>query len=333
MQQVNGINVDKLPKTGYYVSKDENKEKFYETESHIYKQGPLTGVQVGAHRFVNNFLTYFPKGFKGSKNLDFYEFLSMGQVPYVLGSIGLIAMYGGANGAFKLSDKVHADKLAKRVGAGVALYAVMKWLSPKISRRLVNASTGVDLDLKAIVKKEELPEQGQDKGVMRVEYHGVYDSAEFPRTDLLAKDGELNHGNVYYHDDKITKKLGYKDHLNAANQIADTKRREVKVRETGLENFSKHIAAATGVAIGFQKSFEKINLKHPSSLLKSLQEGVQQLWKGNNRNMFTKNAGKAMIIASIASALATWLIPTKKFKEKPDTMKSKVDTNKEFEVC
>ena len=257
----------------------------------------------------------------------------MGMVPYVLGSIGLITMYQGANHLFKMSDSVHANKMSKRVGAGVVLYGLMKWLSPKISRRLVNATTGVDLDLKAIVKKEELPEPGKDKGVMRVEYHGVYDSAEFPRTDLLAKDGELNHNNVYYHDDKITKKMGYEGHLNAANQVADSKRREVKVRETALENVSKYVAAATGVALGFQKSFEKISLKHPTSLLKSLQEGFVQLWQGNNRNVLTKHAGKAMILATVASMLATWLIPSKKFKEKPDTMKSKVDTNKEFEVC
>ena len=60
---------ESLPKTGYLVSKEEKKEKIYKNESHIHKQGPLSGVKAGAHRLYNDILTYFPKGFAGSKNL------------------------------------------------------------------------------------------------------------------------------------------------------------------------------------------------------------------------------------------------------------------------
>ena len=50
MQQVTSFNVENLPQKGYYVSNDEKKEKFYKNESHIHKQGPLSGVKAGAHK-------------------------------------------------------------------------------------------------------------------------------------------------------------------------------------------------------------------------------------------------------------------------------------------
>ena len=76
MQQVTSPSVDKLPKIGYYVSQDEKKEKFYQTESHIHKQNALSGIKAGAHKLTNDIFTYLPKGLQGSKNSDFYEFLS-----------------------------------------------------------------------------------------------------------------------------------------------------------------------------------------------------------------------------------------------------------------
>ena len=39
------------------------------------------------------------------------------------------------------------------------------------------------------------------------------------------------------------------------------------------------------------------------------------------------------MVGSVLATLATWLIPSKGFKTNPNTMKSTVDTKKEFEVC
>ena len=280
MQQISSISVDKLPNSGYLVNDEEKKKKFFQTESHIHKQGPLTGLKAGAHKLTNDIFTYYPKGFAGSKNSDFYEYLSMSMIPNLVGSAMMIGLYSGANLLFNSADKISANKVAKRMGAGVVLYSLFKWAFQKITHSGIKASTGVDLDMRYIKKVNELPELGQEKGFVRTQYPGVYDSVNFYRSDLLAKDGEINHGNVYYHDDKIIKKAGFSEKLNAPNQAASVKIKEVKARTTAMENIGKYIAAATGVALGSQQAFD--NLKGICKLVegKNAKE-ISELLKGN----------------------------------------------------
>ena len=205
MPQVNSVNLDSIPKNSYLVSKEEKKEKYYKNESHIHKQGPFTSVKAGAHKLTNDFLTYFPKGFQGSKNSDFYEFLSLGMVPYALGSVMMVLLYGICKKQIPFGDRPAAVLTLKNVAAGTALYAAGKFIAPKLSNTMLHITTGIPLDLKYINKVNELPEPGQEKGVVRTQYPGVYDSVQFYRSDLLSKDAELNHGSIYYHDDKIAK--------------------------------------------------------------------------------------------------------------------------------
>lgn len=332
MQQVNRLSVENLPPKGYYVSNDEKKEKFYKNESHIHKQGPLSGVKAGAHKLSNDFLTYFPKGFAGSKNSDFYEFLSLGMVPYVVGSATLIALYTAANGAFNMKDAAAGSKIGKSMAAGVVLYGIGKWCSQKLAHMGIHAMTGVNLDQLYINKKNELPEPGQEKGLVRTQYPGVYSSTEFPRIDLTAKDSEMNKGDIYAHDDEIAKKAGFKDKLAAPNQVVGEKVKQLKARTTALENIGKYIVAATGVALGSQKAFENIQLKQPKTIVTALTEGAKQLWKGTDKNAITKHFGKVLAIGSLVSTALTCLIPVIGFKTNPNTMKSKVDAKKEYEV-
>ena len=348
MQQITSPSVENLPKIGYLVNNDEKKEKFYKNESHIPKQTLLTGIKADAHKLHNDIFTYFPKGFAGSKNSDFYEYLSLGMVPNLIGSAMLITTYGIANKFFNAKDAKHAGIGLKQAGAGVILYAAGKWAYQRLARAGIKASTGIDLDMRYINKKIELPEPGQEKGLVRTQYPGVYDSVQFYRSDLLTKDAELNHDNAYYHDDKIAKKAGFKNKLHAPNQTASDKIRKVKARATALENIGKYIVAATGVAYGFQDSFAKIDFKNPSKFARStfnaFKDGAVQLWKGTEKfdtskalgkvlNLGSKHLGKAMIIASGLATLLTWLIPTIGFKHNSNTVKTKVDTNKEYEVC
>ena len=334
--QANPItSVENLQKTGYVVSKEEKKEKFQKNESHIHKQTLLSGLKADAHKLYNDVFTYFPKGFAGSKNSDFYEYLSLGMVPYLIGSGMLIASYAGANKSFNAADAASAGKIAKQVGAGVVLYGIGKWAYQRLARAGVKASTGVDLDMRYTKKINELPELGQEKGLVRTQYPGVYDSVQFFRCDLLTKDAELNHDNPYYHDNKIVKKAGFKEELHAPNQTASDKIRKVKARTTALENIGKYIVAATAVALGNQKAFGNIKFKQPKTILTAFKDGAKSLWNGPEvpRNKFVKHGGKALVIASGITTLLTWLIPTVGFKHNPETVKTKIDTNKEYEVC
>ena len=76
MQQITSPSVENLSKVGYLVSNEEKKEKYYKNESHFHKQTLLTGLKADAHQLYNDVFTYFPKGFAGSKNSDFYEYLA-----------------------------------------------------------------------------------------------------------------------------------------------------------------------------------------------------------------------------------------------------------------
>ncbi len=371
-------NGPKLPKSdiGYLTSNEDRKNEYYATESHIYKQGPLSGVNAGLHKLSNDIFTYFPKGFQGSKNSDFYEYLSLGMVPYIIGSALLIALYSAANKHYNLADKASSAKVAKTMGAGVVLYGLGKWLFKKITHSAIKGSTGIDLDMRYINKVNELPEHGHQKGLVREQYPGVYDSATFFRSDLLAADGEINHGNVYHWDDKITQKAGFETKLYAPNQIANEKTRKVLARIKALENVGKYIFAATGVALGSQEAFEnvgkvftkyakkyvtkrvtffdpdnlekmktldvrvpkfkklsKLSLKTLTSPFEALGKAFVQLWKGDKKNLITKYYGKALILSCAISAFLTWLIPTIGFKRNPNTIKTKIDENKKYEVC
>ncbi|MBQ7287726.1 MAG: hypothetical protein IJW73_08210 [Candidatus Gastranaerophilales bacterium] len=357
MQQIQGLSVENLPKTGYLVSTEEKKEKYYKNESHIHKQTLLSGLKADAHKLHNDIFTYFPKGFAGSKNSDFYEYLSLGMVPYLIGSGMLIGLYSGAKSLFNLADGCAAGKVANKMAAGVVLYGVGKWAYQRLARAGIKASTGIDLDMRYTNKKNELPEPGQEKGLVRVQYPGVYDSVQFYRSDLLAKDAELNHNDVYYHDDKIIKKAGFKNKLHAPNQTSSDKIRKVKARTTAMENIGKYVIAATGVALGSQEAFENIKWTKPRTILTALKNGAIELWHGGKdfvpneiackiysnitkgaensipNSALKKHFGKGLIIASGVATLLTWLVPTLGFKHNPNTVKTKVDTNKEYEVC
>lgn len=333
MQQITTPNVNSPKTTGYTVDKEKKKEHYYQNESHIHKQGPLTGIKTSAHKLTNDVFTYFPKGFAGSKNSDFYEYLSMSMVPNLMGSAMLIYTACGVNKMFNAADKAGASKGAKMMGAGVVLYAVGKWLHNKVSNKIINAATGINLDQKYLNKCAELPERGQEKGLVRTQYPGVYDSVSFYRSDLLTKDAEINHGDMRYYDDKVADKAGYKDNKNASNQIAAPKIRGIKARATALQNVGKYIVAATAVALGSQEAFSDINLKSLTSIKDSFKKGCDQLWNATGKNAATKYFGRALVIASAASTVLSALIPILAFKSNPETMKSTVDTNKEFEVC
>lgn len=336
MQQIQSPNLENLPNTGYYVSKDNRKEEFYKNESHIHKQSPLSGLKAGAHKLSNDIFTYFPKGFQGSKNSDFYEFLSLGMFPYIMGSLTMVASYCFGKKSYNLQDALKTTLTAKNVAAGAALYALGKWISPKLSRTLIHASTGANLDMIYINKVNELPEGNAQKGKVRIQYPKVFDSVDFYRKDLIEKQGELEENNMYAYYDKTAKKAGFKKKLNGPNQEMGARLRELKARATALENINKYVVAALGVVLGYQKAFTNIkfeipktfqSFKHQALMIpNAIKESLQDVWKDSK-------AGKALIIASLAVTLLDWLIPTLAFKSHPDTIKTKLDPKKESEVC
>ena len=64
-------------------------------------------AKIQGNRLINAFTKYPIKGFKGSKNANFYEFLTMGTVPYLIGSGMLMAVFTAAS---KFFDTPSAQK-------------------------------------------------------------------------------------------------------------------------------------------------------------------------------------------------------------------------------
>ena len=61
-----------------------------------------TRARIGYDKFTNALTLYPAKGLKGSKNANFYEFLTMGTVPYVIGSLMLMSVFNSANKFFNI---------------------------------------------------------------------------------------------------------------------------------------------------------------------------------------------------------------------------------------
>lgn len=73
-----------------------------------------TRTRIGLDKLTKAFTVYPAKGLKGSKNSNFYEFLTMGTVPYLIGSATLMAIFNTPNKKFSASDKAAANAIGKR---------------------------------------------------------------------------------------------------------------------------------------------------------------------------------------------------------------------------
>jgi len=177
-------------------------------ESAILPNSLRTRVLQKYDKTLNAMTEYPVKGLKGDVNSDFYEFLSMGIIPYLVGSGMFMAMFNLINK--HLTPK--ASLRGKKMGLGVVLYGIGKTLSNDLVTRPVAWSTGVDIELPYRNIYCTLPTKPGAEAVIdhKHQQRKVYDSIEFFRKDLIAKDPK--YGVKYY--DKIAKKLGMGENLN-----------------------------------------------------------------------------------------------------------------------
>lgn len=242
-----------IPQNAYYKSDDVHK-KLSSSSDKIIKKTPLTGAKIVADKLTKDIFTYAPKGMMGSRNSNFYEFLSLGLIPNIVGSAMLIALFNAANKSYKMPDSYFASIGGKKMGFGVAFYAVGKWLGNKMIDKGVNALTGVDLEMPYRKVVTELPEYPGDKDLTAIETHKVFESADFPRWDLLNKMGE-EQGDRYVWYDKIAKRMGFKEKLNSPDQIVQPRVRSMIVKARAAKAISAPLWAAFGVALASQEPF------------------------------------------------------------------------------
>lgn len=338
------IKLVNMPQNSYYASSEAHK-KLSSTSDQIIKKTPLTGARIVADKLVNSIFTYAPKGMQGSRNSNFYEFLSMGLIPNITGSAMLIALFNLANGKFRDPDKAFASIPGRKMAYGVVFYAIGKWLGSKIINKGIEQKTGIDLEMPYKKVVTELPDHEGDTDLTRVEYHRVFESADFPRFDLINKMGEQQ-GNRFLWWDKIARKMGFKTPLNSPDQTIQEKVKEVIVKATSAKCISSYIWAALGVALAAQAPFEKPVVMPVSGTTKerikglgknfatTLKDSFLQLYNGNpgKYTYASKILGRTLIFGALASSILGIYNATRGFRIADNQPDTQIDIDKEYEV-
>lgn len=299
--------------TSFSAETTEEKKLKYNHDT-VLSNNPSTRMRIGMDKFTNAITLYPAKGLKGSKNANFYEFLSMGTVPYLIGSGMLMAVFNSANKYFAPFAREKASVLGKKMALGVLFYGIAKNVSKSFVTTPVHLLTGVDSELPYAKVNYELPDDINDTDITSIEYHKVFESVEFPRWDLLYKSkGSGKARNAYY--DKVARKLGMGKDLKDSDQEVKPRIKEIIVKSNVAKNISTYLWAATGVALAFQKPWEELFeigtlkfwrgkqfKKTLATFGKNLVESAQTFYHGEGTG-FSKHAGKSVLFLSIASSI------------------------------
>lgn len=288
---------------------EENSKKY--THDTLLPNNFATNFRIGMDKFTNAITLYPAKGLKGNRNANFYEFLTMGQVPYLVGSGMLMAVFNAANKHFAPFAQAKASALGKKMAMGVLFYGITKELSKSLITKPVKMLTGVDTEVPYAKVNYELPDDIYDTDITSIEYHKVFESVEFPRWDLLympASSGKPR--NAYY--DKVARKLGLGSNLKDSDQEVKPRIKEIVVKSKVAQNISSYLWAATGVAIAFQKPWEEFfevatlkfwkgkDFKKSLSIFgKSMERSLKAFYSGKDSSALGKYGGKALLFTSL----------------------------------
>ena len=212
-------------------------------------------MAIGWDKFTNAITMYPARGLKGSKNSNFYEFLTMGIIPYLTGSLTLMAVFNTYS-TYMPKDKAGAAKFGNKMALGVLFYGLAKSISKEFVTKPVKWFTGIDTEEPYAEMKYKLPEHINDTNITSLEYHKVLESLEFPRWDV--KYGDESKGetrNVWF--DKIAKKIGLGDNLNDSDQDVKPRVKEITVKTDLAKAFASYLWAGVGVGLALQNTWDK----------------------------------------------------------------------------
>lgn len=303
-----------------------------------------TRLRIGLEKTTKAFTVYPSRGLKGSRNSNFYEFLTMGITPYILGSATLIGIFNGTNKVYPHFSTTKAAKLGHPMALGVVMYGIFKELSKTFITYPVKWKTGVDTEIPYAKVNYRLQESEKDD-LTSTEYHKVGESVDFPRWDLLY--GDTSKGeNLNFRYDKIAKKNGLGTNLNDSDQEVKPIYKEILIKSKLAKSISSFLWAAVGVALAFQKPmspyFKAATLKFwkPKQFLSQFKvfgevfvESCKSLYKSapDAENLFEKHAGKGLLgIASLSTILG--ILNTIHITKKPKSV-NVIDKSKESVVC
>lgn len=305
--------INNINNTPFSANNDSRKKLEY-TKDTLLKNNLSTRTRIGFDKLTNALTLYPTKGLKGSKNANFYEFLTMGTVPYLVGSGMLMAVFNSANKHYAPFARSKAGKIGNRMALGVVMYGIVKELSKSLITKPVKLFTGVDTELPYAKVIYELPENINDTDITSIEYHKVFESTEFPRWDLLYGDESKGQKRNFYYD-KISKKLGLGENLNDSDQEVKPLIKEIVVKSNTAKNITSYLWAATGVGVAMQKPWDeffkagtfkfwkgKEFAKTLETFFRALGRSITAFYNGEGKGL-QKHAGKALFYVAAASSV------------------------------
>lgn len=291
-------------------------------ETHILDNSIGTRFNQGSQKLLSAFIDYPVKGLMGDKNANFYEFLTMGIVPYVLGSVMFMTVFNITKHLDPYGKKM-ASNLGRKMALGVILYGVFKGLSKHLVTKPVKKFTGVDTEMPYQNKVYNLPKSADDSANIDIQWQQrkVFDSKEFYRKDLLDRE--------YF--DNIAKKVGLGENLNDSVSETSPIIQNIVATSNLAKSLSSYCWAGVGVGLATQDAWLDFfttlnNKKHfkakpdgnfmtkilgrirtlvenaydgTISFAKSFINACSQMWNGNPaKEGFSKHAGKSFILFS-----------------------------------
>ena len=271
-----------------------------------------TRMRANYDKFTNALTIYLTKGLKGSKNANFYEFLTMGMIPYVVGSITLMSVFNSANKHFSHFAGAKASAVGRKMALGVLFYGILKSVTKSFVTTPVKWLTGVDTELPYAKVNYELPEYPSDSDITNIENHKVFESKDFPRWDLLYNK-DVNKRNEYY--DKVAKKLGLGDNLNDSDQEVKPLIKKIAIKTDMAKILSSYLWAAAGVCYAFQDPWlnylnaATLKIWKPKEFIHSLKvfkrsaaDSAKSFFNGSGKGL-QKHSGKIMLGVAAASSI------------------------------
>ena len=302
-------------------------------ETHIVPSNIPNRAEHATQKIMSGFIDYPIKGLKGDVNSNFYEFLTMGIIPYVAGSAMFMFVFNALNLGKHLGakDARAASNMGKKMALAVVMYGALKNLSKNLVTYPVKSMTGVDTELPYQNKVYNLPKGAGENAEMDIRWQQrkVFDSKEFFRKDLLDR--------KYY--DKVARKLGLGEDLNDSISETTPIIQNIVATSNTAKTLSSYCWAAVGVGLAMQdswldffdsisnrakyvskdsesfitkfggkiKNFGKNSWDITKQFIKSTLNSFKELWIGNPaRTGIRKHFGKGLIgIASLATVVLT----------------------------
>ena len=318
-----------------FKAQAEDKKQKIDDESALLPNTLRTRVLQKYDKTTSALTEYPKKGLLGDVNSDFYEFLSMGIIPYLVGSGMFMLMFNLLHDLKPKSQKI-AGLNGKNMALGVVMYGLGKTLTNDLVTRPVYWGTGVDIEMPYRNISYPLPkEAGENANIYPMRQHRkVYDSVEFFRKDLIQNDPK--YGVKYY--DNIAKKLNMGDNLNDSvtettpiiqGIVSSTKTAKslasyawagaavgLAVQDSwsnffdAISNRKRHIAKPNeglGTKISARMKNAGENFVDISKTLgKSFTQACKSLWTGKEGTTgFMKHAGKAWLLFSTALTIGS----------------------------